>query len=236
MPSFTTANHSSPVPRGLASMNRADEVGTSSAAPAYWIVTLFDARIISGGRLTVNVLDADAARWFAVAAWLTVIVVVPAPTGVTCPDEFTVATLVTLLEYDKTPALTVVIKLDKEKGVSVVSLFGISAKEITLAMKLATTLGADIISPDGKDPVAYVVTIDGVKVVPTAWELNAARISAFVIWMLLFPDAESGMTCSYVVEPCVTSSLSSFIGEGCEDILSIYLLDIYFFLIFNFVI
>ena len=61
---------------------------------------------------------------------MTVIVVVPAPTGVTCPDdEFTVATLVLLLEYDKTPALTVVIKLDKEKGESVVDLFGIFAKE-----------------------------------------------------------------------------------------------------------
>jgi hypothetical protein len=88
---------------------------------------------------------------------------------------------VLLLEYDKTPALTVVIKLDKEKGVSVVSLFGIFSKEITLAMKLATTLGTDIISPDGKDPVAYVVTIEGVKVVPTVWELNAARIPASVI-------------------------------------------------------
>jgi hypothetical protein len=43
------------------------------------------------------------------------------------------------------------------------------------------TLGTDIISPDGKDPVAYVVTIEGVKVVPTAWELNAARIPASVI-------------------------------------------------------
>ena len=230
MPSFTTANHSSPVPRGLASMNRGEDVGTSSAAPVYWIVTLFDARLIGGGgRLTVNVADADAAGWFAVAAWLTVIVVVPAPTGVTCPDEFTVATLVTLLEYDKTPALTVVIKLDKLKEASVVSLFGISAKEMTLGMKLSTTLGVDNVSPDGKVPVAYVVTIEGVKVVPTAWELNALRISAFVIWMLLFPDTESGMTCSYVVEPCVTSSLSSFIGEGCEDIISIYLLDIYFF-------
>ena len=129
-------------------MNRGEDVGTSPAAPVYWIVTLFDARIISGGRLTVNVLDADAAGWFAVAAWLTVIVVVPAPTGVTCPDEFTVATLVTLLEYDKTPALTVVIKLDKEKGVSVVSLVGILSKDITPGMKFSTILGVDIVLPD----------------------------------------------------------------------------------------
>jgi hypothetical protein len=212
-------------------MNRADEVGTSPAAPVYWIVTPFAARTISGGTVTVNVDDADAARWFAVAAWLTVIVVVPAPTGITCPDEFTVATLVLLLEYDKTPSLTVSIKLklNKLKEASVVSLFGISAKEITLAMKLSTTLGVDNVSPDGKVPVVYVVTIEGVKVDPTACELNALRISAFVIWILLFPDAESGMTCSYVVEPCVTSSLSSLIGGGCEDIISIYLLDIYFF-------
>jgi hypothetical protein len=181
MPSFTTANHSSPVPWGLASINRADEVGTSPAAPVYWIVTLFDARLI-GGRLTVNVLDADAAGWFAVAAWLTVIVVVPAPTGVTCPDEFTVATLVTLLEYDKTPALTVVIKLDKEKEASVVSLFGISAKEITLGMKLAT-LGVETVVRAFPNSA----TIEEVKLVPTAWELNALRIFASVIGKLLFP-------------------------------------------------
>jgi hypothetical protein len=55
---------------------------------------LFAARLIGGGgRLTVNVADVDAAWWFAVAAWVTVIVVVPAPTGVTTPvDEFTVTT------------------------------------------------------------------------------------------------------------------------------------------------
>jgi hypothetical protein len=201
-------------------MNRGEEVGTSPASPVYWIVTPFAARLIGGGgNVTVNVADADAARWFAVAAWLTVIVVVPAPTGVTNPvDEFTVATLVLLLEYDKLPVLTVLIKLDKLKEASVVSLFGISAKEITFGMKLSTTLGTDIISPDGKVPVVYVVTIEGVKVDPTACELNALRIFASVIWMLLFPDAESGMTCSYMLEPCVTRSLSSLIGGGCEDI------------------
>ena len=53
---------------------------------------------LNGASATLNVADADPAMWFAVAAWLMVIVVVPAPTGVTCPDEFTVATLVTLLE------------------------------------------------------------------------------------------------------------------------------------------
>ena len=61
-----------------------------------------------------------------------VIVVVPSPTSVTCPIEFMVATLVLLLEYVMTPTLTVLAKLDILKEVSVVSLFGIFAKEITL--------------------------------------------------------------------------------------------------------
>ena len=43
---FTTANHSSPVPRRLASMNNGILLGISPAAPVYWIVTLFDARLI----------------------------------------------------------------------------------------------------------------------------------------------------------------------------------------------
>jgi len=73
---------------------------------------------------------------------------------------------VLVLEYDKTPALIVVIKLDNEKEVSVVSLFGILAKEITLAIKFSGTLGIDITSPVAKLPVAYVATIEGVKIVP----------------------------------------------------------------------
>jgi hypothetical protein len=183
MSSFTTANHSIPVPLGLVSMNRADEVGTSPASPVYWIVTPFAARLIGGGgSVTVNILDAVPAGWFAVAACVTVIVVVPAPTGVTCPDEFTVATLVLLLEYDKLPVLTVVIKLDKEKEASVVSLFGIFPKEITLGIKLAT-LGVETVLR----AFPYSATIDGVKLVPRAWELNALRIFASVIGKLLFP-------------------------------------------------
>jgi hypothetical protein len=135
----------------------------------------------------MNVLDAVPAGWFAVAAWLTVIVVVPAPKGVTCPDEFTVATLVTLLEYDKTPALTVVIKLDKLKEASVVSLFGISAKEITLGMKLATLGVETVLRAFPLPSLPYSATIEEVKIVPTACELNALRIFASVIGTLLFP-------------------------------------------------
>jgi hypothetical protein len=77
--------------------------------------------------------------------------------------------------------LRVVIKLDKEKGVSVVSLLGISAKDITLGMKFGTTLGVDNVSPDGKEPGVYVATIDGVKIVPKGSELNAANKLEFVI-------------------------------------------------------
>ena len=40
--SFTTANHSRPVPLGLAWMNNAEDVGTSAAFPVYFIVTLFE--------------------------------------------------------------------------------------------------------------------------------------------------------------------------------------------------
>ena len=107
MPSLTTANHSIPVPRGLASMNQAEDVGTSPAAPMYWIVTLFDARLIgsSGG----------------------------------------------------------------------------------LGMKLAT-LGVEIVVRTFPLlSLPYFATIDGVKLVPMAWELNALRIPASVIGKLLFP-------------------------------------------------
>jgi hypothetical protein len=170
-------------------MNRGILLGTSPAAPVYWIVTpLLGKRLIGGGgRLTVNVFDAVPAGWFDVAAWLTVIVVVPDPTGVTCPDEFTVATLVTLLEYDKTPALTVVIKLDNEKEVSVVNLFGIFAKEITLGMKFATLGVETVLRAFPLPSLPYSATIEGVKLVPTACELNALRIPASVIGTLLFP-------------------------------------------------
>jgi hypothetical protein len=161
---------------------------------------LFAARLIGGGgRLTVNVADVDAAWWFAVAAWVTVIVVVPAPTGVTNPvDEFTVATLVTLLEYDKLPVLTVVIKLDKEKEASVVSLFGIFAKEITLGIKLATLGVETVVRAFPLLSLPYFATIDGVKVVPRDWELNAVRILASVIGKLLFPSWTDVIGCGYV--------------------------------------
>jgi hypothetical protein len=93
-----------------------------------------------------------------------------------------VATSVLLLEYDKTPSLTVVIKLDKLKEASVVSLFGISAKEITLGMKLAT-LGVETVVREFPNSA----TIEEVKLVPAACELNALRIPASVIGTLLFP-------------------------------------------------
>jgi hypothetical protein len=83
--------------------------------------------------------------------------------------------------------LTVVIKLDKEKEVSVVSLFGIFAKEITLGIKLVTLGVETVVRVFPLLSLPYFATIDGVKVVPTAWELNAVRILASVIGTLLFP-------------------------------------------------
>jgi hypothetical protein len=216
-------------------MNRADEVGTSDELPVYWIVTLFDARLISGGggRLTMNVLDAVPAGWFAVAAWVTVIVVVPAPTGVTCPDEFTVATLVTLLEYDKTPALTVVIKLDKEKEASVVSLFGISAKEITLGMKLAT-LGVEIVVRTFPLPsLPYFATIEGVKLVPIGWELNALRIFASVIGTLLFPSWTDVIACVCVTWFCEVPVVTLSVRERNEEEKGTGVCAIYFIYLLN---
>jgi hypothetical protein len=71
-----------------------------------------------------------------VAVTLIVIVIIPSVRSVTCPDEFTLATLGLLLEYDNAPVLIVVIKVDKLKEVSVVVLFITLAKEITLGMKL----------------------------------------------------------------------------------------------------
>ena len=96
-----------PVPRGLASINRADEVGTSPAAPAYWIVTLFDARLIGGG------------------------------------------------------------------GGG-------------LGMKLATLGVETVLRVFPLLSLPYSATIEGVKLVPTACELNALRIPASVIGKLLF--------------------------------------------------
>jgi hypothetical protein len=99
-----------------------------------------------------------------------------------------VATSVLLLEYDKTPVLTVVIKLDKLKEASVVSLFGISAKEITLGMKLATLGVETVVRAFPLPSLPNSATIEEVKLVPAAWELNALRIPASVIRTLLFPS------------------------------------------------
>jgi hypothetical protein len=55
-------------------------------------------------------------------------------------------------------------------------------------MKLATTLGVEVVVrafPLLSFP--YFATIEGVKVVPMGLELNAVRIPASVIGMLLFP-------------------------------------------------
>jgi hypothetical protein len=79
-----------------------------------------------------------------VAVTLIVIVVIPSVRSVTCPDEFTLATLVLLLEYDNTPALIVVNKLDKLKGALFVVLFITLAKEITLGMKLGMLDAGDV--------------------------------------------------------------------------------------------
>ncbi len=105
-------------------------------------------------------------------------------------------------------------------------LSGISATEnvgvICLGMKFET-LDVDNTSPVGKVPGAYVATIEGLKMVPRGWELNALSNSGnvwFVIGKLLVVSGEEdGMTCSYMFEPCVTRNLSELIGEGCEDIL-----------------
>ena len=91
--------------------------------------------VCTTGVVTFNVVDVDPAMCSAVAVTLIVIVVIPSVRSVTCPDEFTLATLGLLLEYDNTPALIVVIKLDKLKEVSVMGLFIILTTEITMGTK-----------------------------------------------------------------------------------------------------
>jgi hypothetical protein len=130
--------------------------------------------------------------------------------------------------------LTVVIKLDKEKEVSVVSLFGIFAKEITLAIKLAT-LGVEVVVrafPLLSFP--YFATIEGIKVVPMGLELNAVRIPASVIGTLLFPCKTDVIACVCVTwfgaAPVVTLSVRERNDEekgiGICAIYFIYLLNI----------
>jgi len=122
--------------------------------------------------------------------------------------------------------LTVVIKLDKEKEASVVSLFGISAKEITLGTKLAT-LGVETVLR----AFPYSATIEEVKLVPTAWELNALRIPESVIGTLLFPCKTDVIACGYVTwfgaVPVVTLSVRELNDEEkgigvCDIYISIY--------------
>ena len=62
---------------------------------------LFSACVFRNGVETTSCVETGPAAVytpFAEAAWLTVIVVVPAPTSVTSPEEFTVATPTALLE------------------------------------------------------------------------------------------------------------------------------------------
>jgi len=118
---------------------------------------------------------------------------------------------VTLLEYDKTPALTVVIKLDKEKEESVVSLFWIFAKEIILGIKLATLDVEVVVRAFPLLSLPYFATIEGVKVVPMGLELNAVRILSTVIGTLLFPCKTDVIGCVCVTwfgaVPVVTLSV-----------------------------
>jgi hypothetical protein len=68
----------------------------------------------------------------------------------------------------------------------------------------------------------YVVTIDGLKIVPAGLLLNALIKLVSVTRTVLLPSVAEGIDCSYVVEPCVTRSLRNVMGEG-KDIFIILL-------------
>ena len=174
--------------------------------------------------VTVSVFVIGVAALYtpsAEAAKEKVMSVTPAPAIVTSPDdEFMVATLWALLEKLTTPVPVFVTKSATENGSSAVVLSGIFATKnvgvICLGTKFACVLGVDNTSPVAKVPGAYVATIEGLKMVPKGWELNALSNSGnvwFVIGKLLVvSDEEDGMTCSYIFEPCVTRNLSELIG------------------------
>ena len=158
MPCFTTANHSLPVvPRGLVRMNRADEVGTSPVAPTYWIVTLFDARLISGAA-TVS----DTA-WELAAAQLpsaetgkeTVKFTEPTPVIVTIPFASMLATLLSLLAYANTPVELAVFDMPASSGNEKAASPSLTVSELVVTLM---DVGA------------------GTTVSSTVWELAAAQL------------------------------------------------------------
>jgi hypothetical protein len=99
-----------------------------------------------------------------------------------------------------------------------------------LGMKLATLGVETVLRAFPLPSLPYSATIEGVKLVPTAWELNALRIPASVIGKLLFPSWTDVIACVCVTwfceVPVVTLSVrernDEEKGTGVCDILSIY--------------